>query len=186
MLAAALAGVGLVLNAAGPFLHSAAPLAQACLAAGVHYLDFSNELQAFRTLCDLDDQARQAGVTIMPGVGFGVIATTSENLPLGVWIRRLRPYDPCHQPDRRDRRRSADAQKALTAGVRSITSREVHPVGRFAAADQDDGHHLRREQTVIDDPGRRRQPDGQRRRVIDWPVIVGDHAAVRAQRDVAR
>jgi short subunit dehydrogenase-like uncharacterized protein len=72
---AALAGVDLVLNAAGPFLHTAAPLAQACLAAGVHYLDIGNELQVFRTLYDLDQRARRAGVTIMPGVGFGVVAT---------------------------------------------------------------------------------------------------------------
>jgi short subunit dehydrogenase-like uncharacterized protein len=43
-LTAALAGVRLVLNAAGPFLHTAAPLAEACLAAGVHYLDIGNEL----------------------------------------------------------------------------------------------------------------------------------------------
>ena len=74
-LTAALAGVHLVLNAAGPFVHTAAPLAQACLAAGVHYLDIGNELQVFRTLYGLDQRARQAGVTIMPGVGFGVVAT---------------------------------------------------------------------------------------------------------------
>ena len=74
-LTAALAGVHLVLNAAGPFLHTAAPLAEACLAAGVHYLDIGNELQVFRTLYGLDQRARQAGVTIMPGVGLGVVAT---------------------------------------------------------------------------------------------------------------
>jgi short subunit dehydrogenase-like uncharacterized protein len=72
---AALAEVDLVLNAAGPFLHTAAPLAQACLAAGVHYIDIGNELQVFRTLYDLDQRARQAGVTIIPGAGFGVVAT---------------------------------------------------------------------------------------------------------------
>ena len=72
---AALAGVDLVLNAACPFLHTAAPLAEACLAAGVHYLDIGNELQVFRALYDLDQRAQQAGVTIMPGAGFGVVAT---------------------------------------------------------------------------------------------------------------
>ena len=72
---AALAEVDLVLNAAGPFLHTAAPLAQACLAAGVHYLDIGNELQVFGTLYDLDQRAQQAGVTIIPGAGFGVVAT---------------------------------------------------------------------------------------------------------------
>ncbi len=51
----ALSDVDLVLNAAGPFLHTASPLAQACLSAGVHYLDISNELQVFRALYDLDE-----------------------------------------------------------------------------------------------------------------------------------
>ena len=72
---AALADVDLVLNAAGPFLHTAAPLAQACLAAGVHYIDIGNELQVFRTLYDLHQRAQRAGITIIPGAGFGVVAT---------------------------------------------------------------------------------------------------------------
>jgi short subunit dehydrogenase-like uncharacterized protein len=74
-LSTALAEVDLVLNAAGPFLHTAAPLAAACLAAGVHYLDIGNELQVFRTLYDLDQRARRAGVAVIPGTGFGVVAT---------------------------------------------------------------------------------------------------------------
>ncbi len=49
----ALGGMDLVLNAAGPFLHTAAPLAKACLRAGAHYLDISNELQVFLALYDL-------------------------------------------------------------------------------------------------------------------------------------
>jgi short subunit dehydrogenase-like uncharacterized protein len=71
----ALAGVDLVLNAAGPFLHSAVPLAEACLNAGVHYLDIGNELQVFRALYDLHHRAQHAGIAIIPGVGFGVVAT---------------------------------------------------------------------------------------------------------------
>jgi short subunit dehydrogenase-like uncharacterized protein len=74
-LSAALDGVDLVLNAAGPFLHTAAPLAEACLAAGAHYLDIGNELQVFRTLYDLDQRAQRAGVAVIPGAGFGVVAT---------------------------------------------------------------------------------------------------------------
>ena len=74
-LSAALADVDLVLNAAGPFLHTATPLAEACLGAGVHYLDIGNELQVFRTLYDLDQRAQRAGVAIIPGAGFGVVAT---------------------------------------------------------------------------------------------------------------
>ena len=74
-LSTALDGVDLVLNAAGPFLHTAAPLAEACLAAGAHYLDIGNELQVFRTLYDLDQRAQRAGVAVIPGAGFGVVAT---------------------------------------------------------------------------------------------------------------
>jgi short subunit dehydrogenase-like uncharacterized protein len=74
-LSAALADVDLVLNAAGPFLHTAAPLAEACLVAGVHYVDIGNELQVFRALYAMDQRARRAGVAVIPGVGFGVVAT---------------------------------------------------------------------------------------------------------------
>jgi short subunit dehydrogenase-like uncharacterized protein len=74
-LRAAVAEVDLVLNAAGPFLHTAAPLAQASLDVGVHYLDVSNELQVFRSLYDLNSRAEQGGIAVIPGVGFGVVAT---------------------------------------------------------------------------------------------------------------
>jgi short subunit dehydrogenase-like uncharacterized protein len=70
-----LEGVDLVLNAGGPFLHTAAPLAVACIAAGVHYLDIGNELQVFSALYAMDERAQRAGVSIVPGVGFGVMAT---------------------------------------------------------------------------------------------------------------
>jgi short subunit dehydrogenase-like uncharacterized protein len=72
---AALAEVDVVLNTAGPFVHTAVALAKACLNVGVHYLDISNELQVFRSLYDLDARARDADATIVPGVGFGVVAT---------------------------------------------------------------------------------------------------------------
>jgi short subunit dehydrogenase-like uncharacterized protein len=74
-LSAALADVDLLLNAAGPFLHTATPISEACLDAGVHYLDISNELQVFCALYDLSSRAEQAGLAIIPGVGFGVVAT---------------------------------------------------------------------------------------------------------------
>jgi short subunit dehydrogenase-like uncharacterized protein len=74
-LRAGLADVRAVVNAAGPFLNTAAPLAEACIDAGVHYLDISNELQVFRALYDLDRRARHAAVLVVPGVGFGVVST---------------------------------------------------------------------------------------------------------------
>jgi short subunit dehydrogenase-like uncharacterized protein len=71
----ALVDVELLLNVAGPFLHTAVALSEACLSVGVHYLDISNELQVFRALYALNDRAHRTGVCIMPGVGFGVVAT---------------------------------------------------------------------------------------------------------------
>ena len=46
---------------------------------------------------------------------------------------------------------------------------EVGPVDRSAPAHQDRRHHLRREQAVLDDAGRRAEPGGQGRRVADRP-----------------
>jgi uncharacterized protein YbjT (DUF2867 family) len=124
-LAAALAGVHLVLNAAGPFLHTAAPLAEACLRAGVHYLDIGNELQVFRTLYGLDQRARQAGITIMPGAGFGV---RRHELPRPLRQRRGRRrsnprsrHPGRHSPARPRRRRDRATEHAL---------RRLDPAGR--------------------------------------------------------
>lgn len=71
----ALSGAHLVLNAAGPFLHTGEPLMHACLAAGSHYLDVSNEVPVFLAARALDRSAREKGVVLLPGVGFGVVAT---------------------------------------------------------------------------------------------------------------
>lgn len=67
--------VGVVLNAAGPFVHTAEPLARACLRANVHYLDITGEIPVFDTLMALDGPAREAGIMLMPGVGFDVVPT---------------------------------------------------------------------------------------------------------------
>lgn len=64
-----------VLNCAGPFKDTARPLAEACIAAGVHYMDLSGEYPEHDSLVRLDAQARQAGVMLLPGVGFSVVAT---------------------------------------------------------------------------------------------------------------
>lgn len=69
----ALDGIGVVLNAAGPFAGvsgTAGPLAGACLAAGVHYLDVTGEIPVFAALHGRDAEARERGVLLMPGAGF--------------------------------------------------------------------------------------------------------------------
>ncbi len=74
-LAAALEDVSLVLHAAGPFAVTAAPMVQACLRAGVHYLDLNGEWPVFLDLMALDAEAKAAGVMVMPGVGLTIAAT---------------------------------------------------------------------------------------------------------------
>lgn len=70
--AAALNDVGALLNCAGPFVHTAEPLMQACIAAGVHYLDIAAELDSYRLAETLDAEARAAGVMLLPGSGGSV------------------------------------------------------------------------------------------------------------------
>jgi short subunit dehydrogenase-like uncharacterized protein len=68
-----LQGMTAVLNCAGPFAHTAAPLASACLRAHVHYLDITGEAQVFADMAARTSEAREAGVMLMPGVGFEVV-----------------------------------------------------------------------------------------------------------------
>ena len=71
----ALEGVPLVLHAAGPFIHTAAPMREACLEAGAHYLDITGEIPVFRASFKRDREAREKGIVILSGVGFDVVPT---------------------------------------------------------------------------------------------------------------
>jgi short subunit dehydrogenase-like uncharacterized protein len=71
----ALEGIGVVLNAAGPFSRTTGPVFEACLRAGAHYLDLSAEVPALERLAACDGAARARGVMAMPAVGFDVVAT---------------------------------------------------------------------------------------------------------------
>lgn len=71
----ALQGCGLVLHCAGPFSATAAPMMEACLAAGAHYLDITGEISVFEHAQTLHARAQAAGVVVCPGVGFDVIPT---------------------------------------------------------------------------------------------------------------
>jgi len=73
--AKALVGMNLVLNCAGPFSATAAPMASACLNGRAHYLDITGEIEVFEALHARDAAARAAGIVLCPGVGFDVIPT---------------------------------------------------------------------------------------------------------------
>jgi len=70
-----LAGVALVLHCAGPFSITSAPMVDACLRAGAHYLDITGEIAVFESIFARDGEAKSRGVTFLPGVGFDVVPT---------------------------------------------------------------------------------------------------------------
>lgn len=71
----ALRGVAAVLHDAGPFSATSAPMVDACLAAGAHYLDITGEVKVFEAIFARDAEAKAAGVVLLPGVGFDVVPT---------------------------------------------------------------------------------------------------------------
>lgn len=68
-LAELLAGQHILVNCAGPFAHTAGPLAAACLRAGVHYLDISGERASVQALRSLDVEAKKAHRTLAVACG---------------------------------------------------------------------------------------------------------------------
>jgi short subunit dehydrogenase-like uncharacterized protein len=72
-LASELGDVAVVLNAAGPFSQTAAPILEACLATGTHYLDVTGEVDVLEDLSTSHARAREHGIMVMPGVGFDVV-----------------------------------------------------------------------------------------------------------------
>ena len=70
-LAQAFAGCAVVINCAGPFLDSAAPVARAALHAGAHYIDVTAEqASAQESFAELDAPARAAGRVVIPAAAF--------------------------------------------------------------------------------------------------------------------
>jgi short subunit dehydrogenase-like uncharacterized protein len=69
---AAMRGIDVLLNCAGPFHRTARPLMSACISSGVHYLDIAAELDSYRLADEFDLQAREAGVMLLPGSGGSV------------------------------------------------------------------------------------------------------------------
>jgi short subunit dehydrogenase-like uncharacterized protein len=67
--------VKLVINLAGPFKNTNKQWVEACLESGTHYIDIAGEVPELEAVFDYDAQAKQAGIMLMPGAGFGVVPT---------------------------------------------------------------------------------------------------------------
>lgn len=72
---AGLAGIDVVMHAAGPFATTAAPMMKGAIRAGADYLDLAGEWQVFRDAVALDGRARAARSMLLPGAGFGIAIT---------------------------------------------------------------------------------------------------------------
>jgi short subunit dehydrogenase-like uncharacterized protein len=68
----ALAGIDVVLNCAGPFVHTAGRLMGACLRTGTHYLDIAAELDSYQLAEQWHQKAVDAAVMLLPGCGGSV------------------------------------------------------------------------------------------------------------------
>ena len=79
-------GAAVVLHCAGPFVHTATPMAEACIDERAHYLDVTGEIPVFSALVALGPAARNAGVMLLPGAGFDVVPTDCLAVHL---VRRL-------------------------------------------------------------------------------------------------
>jgi short subunit dehydrogenase-like uncharacterized protein len=70
-----LEGIDVLLNCAGPFVHTCAPLLEACLAGKIHYLDITGEIDVFALCHHAHLRAKHQGIVVAPGVGFDVVPT---------------------------------------------------------------------------------------------------------------
>ena len=69
---AALSGMSVLLNCAGPYMRTAEPLMRAAIRCGVDYLDIAAELDSYRLAAMRDEVAKAAGVMLLPGSGGSV------------------------------------------------------------------------------------------------------------------
>lgn len=70
---AAVQEVDMVLHCAGPFSLTSRPMVDACLRNKRHYCDITGEISVFEACAALDKKAKDAGIMLMPGVGFDVV-----------------------------------------------------------------------------------------------------------------
>ena len=79
-------GITVLLNFAGPFAHTAEALMNACISAGIDYLDITAEINVYRLAEQLGVKAAKSGVMLLPGVGWDVATTDSLAVHVGARV----------------------------------------------------------------------------------------------------
>jgi short subunit dehydrogenase-like uncharacterized protein len=138
----------LVLHCAGPFIDTASVMLQACLRSRTHYLDITGEMAVFEMAAGLSGVASEAGVMLLPGVGFDIVPGDC----LALQLKQLMP----------DATRLHLAVQNFIGFTRGTMKSLVRILGTT-------GQKVRRNGVLVDVP-----PFGNRRQVqfFDKPVMV--------------
>lgn len=89
----ALNQVEVVIHCAGPFIHTAAIMVEACIRTRTHYLDITGEIEVFELVAKKGKAAKMAGIMLLPGTGYDVVpsdclaAHLKKRLPTGDRLR---------------------------------------------------------------------------------------------------
>ena len=120
----------LVLNLVGPATRTAPEILDWCLRHEVHYCDVANELDAVLATLARDPDARRAGISVMTGAGFGVVATEALVLALRGDRPAARSARVAAMPGMASRGRNvaASAIEVLTAGGRAYRGGALTPI----------------------------------------------------------
>ncbi|NED52816.1 saccharopine dehydrogenase, partial [Micromonospora aurantiaca] len=80
-------GAAAVINTAGPFAATAAPVIEAALRAGIPYVDVAAEIEANAdTFARFGDRARAAGAVVVPAMAFfGGLGDLLATAAMGDW-----------------------------------------------------------------------------------------------------
>lgn len=70
---AALRDAEVVIHCAGPFSATYEAMARACFDTETHYTDITGEAEVYEGLWALDEEAKSAGIMLLPGTGFDVV-----------------------------------------------------------------------------------------------------------------
>lgn len=76
-----------LIHCAGPFIHTANQMAEACIETNTHYLDITGEFQVFEALQQYNDRAEKANIMLLPGAGFDVVPSDC----LAAKLKKLMP-----------------------------------------------------------------------------------------------
>ena len=84
---AAMEGHSVFMHCAGPFIYTYEKVAAACLKTGTHYLDITGEIGVFESLSKMDNEAREKGIMLLPGVGFDIVPSDC----MAMYLKSLMP-----------------------------------------------------------------------------------------------